>query len=152
MYAGTLFRFMIGIFSILLISGCGTTIKTVITSDPQGAEIYTGASPSNMSYRGKTPRTFTYKGNQPHWKEWYYKIKKTGYEDSEIIFSPQGAINADRYVHATLKPLGERDAYAGFENWVAEEKKVLEPEPEEYTKTFYVKHNTTIRSRTLFNS
>lgn len=96
---------------ISFISGCGTTIKTVITSDPQGANIYMGETPNKMSFVGITPKTFKYTNNKPYWKEWYYKISKNGYEDSELIHKLQGAINADRNVHATLKPLGEKDTY-----------------------------------------
>jgi hypothetical protein len=66
-----------------------------------------GEIPNKMSYAGITPKTFTYKSNRPYWKESYYKIKKTDYEDSKIIFEPKGAINADRHVHATLKLLTE---------------------------------------------
>jgi S1-C subfamily serine protease len=35
---------------------------------------------------------------------YYYQIKKPGYEDSKIIFIPQGPPNKGRYVHANLKP------------------------------------------------
>ena len=97
---------------ILFISGCGTTIKTVITSDPPGADIYMGDTPDNMSHAGTTPITFKHHDNEPYWKEWYYQIKKDGYEESELISKPQGAIGADRYVHAKLKPSGERDTNA----------------------------------------
>ena len=105
----TLHRLTIFIFLIFFISGCGTTIKTVITSDPPGANIYMGETPDNMHYEGITPLTYTYKNSNPYWKEWYYQIKKDGYEDSGLIHKLQGAINADRYVHATLKPIGEKE-------------------------------------------
>jgi len=96
---------------ILIIFGCGTTIKMVITSDPQGANVYMGDAPDNMFYAGETPKTLEFHNDKPYWKKLYYKIKKTGYKDSELIFKPQGAINADRYVHVSLKPLDESVVY-----------------------------------------
>ena len=97
---------------VLFISGCETTIKTVITSDPPGALIYGGETANNMSYEGTTPMTFKFHENKPYWKQWYYQIRKPGYKDSEIISKPQGAIGADRYVHAKLKPWSNSDTNA----------------------------------------
>lgn len=107
----TLHKLIICLFLILFISGCGTTINTVITSDPPGADIYAGESQYNMKYLGRTPRTINFTARNPYWKAEYFQIKKDGYEDSELIHRQQGAINVDRYVHATLKPLGEKDTY-----------------------------------------
>lgn len=56
--------------------------------------------------------TVKHHDNKPYWKQWYYQIRKPGYEDSEIISKLQGAIGADRYVHAKLKPLSESDTNA----------------------------------------
>jgi len=94
---------------ILFIFGCGTSIKTVITSDPPGAEIWMGKTPNKMEYFGLTPLNYKFYENKPYWEKWYYQIKKDGYVDSKLIFKPKGEIGADRYVHATLKPLSEID-------------------------------------------
>ena len=107
----TLHRNIIWLFLILFISGCGTTIKTVITSDPPGADIYAGESQNSMKYLGKTPRTIKFTARNPYWKEEYFQINKIDYEDSELIHTLQGAINADRYVNITLKPIGRKDTY-----------------------------------------
>ena len=55
---------------ILVIFGCGTTIKTVITSDPPGAQIWMGETPDKMEYFGLTPLTYKFCENKPYWKKW----------------------------------------------------------------------------------
>jgi len=97
---------------LFCIIGCGTTIKSVITSDPPGADIYMGNAPDNMSYAGTTPKTFEYHGNAPYWKAYYYQIKKDGFEDSDVIYKTEEEIDADRYVHARLTPLANGDTHA----------------------------------------
>jgi uncharacterized Zn-binding protein involved in type VI secretion/uncharacterized protein YgiM (DUF1202 family) len=126
---------------ILFISGCGTTIKTVITSDPSGALIYSGETANNMSYLGPTPMTFKHHDNKPYWNAWYYQIRKPGYEDSELIIKPQGEIGADRHVHAKLKPLSEKDTS------VAD---AVESEPIKYIKKIFVKDKNNIYSEQGF--
>lgn len=96
-------RVLICLLLVLFFSGCATTIKAHVTSDPSGADVYSGESPENLRYSGITPKTEAFTGVSPSWKAWHYQIKKPGYEDSEIIFEPQGAVNADRYVHAMLR-------------------------------------------------
>jgi hypothetical protein len=56
-----------------------------------------------------TPKLETYTGVDPYWATWYYQFKKSGYEDSKIIFKSEGAVNKSRYVHATLKPKPSSD-------------------------------------------
>jgi hypothetical protein len=92
----------ISLLSVSLIS-CATTIQCDITSDPPGAYIYAGPSPDNLEYVGITPKTQTATGVGIHFVAYYYQIKKPGYEDSKIIFIPQGPPNRGRYVHANLK-------------------------------------------------
>jgi uncharacterized Zn-binding protein involved in type VI secretion len=108
----TLQKLLVCFVFILFIFGCGTTIKTVITSDPPGALVYSGDTADNMSYEGTTPMTLKFLDEKPYWKQWYYQIRKPGYEDSKLIIKPQGEIGADRYVHAKLKPSGESDTNA----------------------------------------
>jgi S1-C subfamily serine protease len=97
----------ISLLSISLIS-CTTTIKSDITSNPAGATIYHGPSPGELRYAGVTPKTETFEDIMPFWKAWYYQFKKEGYEDSDIIFVPQGPPNRGRYVHANLKPKSQK--------------------------------------------
>jgi len=116
---------------IVLLSGCATatTIKVQITSDPAGANIYAGESPENLRYSGITPKTETFTAVSPCWKAWYYQIQKPGYEDSEIIFKPQGVVSADRYVHATLRPKVQ-------ERIVQEQPKPVLIKPQKYETVF----------------
>jgi uncharacterized Zn-binding protein involved in type VI secretion len=117
-------KLLICVVLILFIFGCGSTIKTVITSHPLGALIYGGETANDMSYVGTTPMTLKFNDNDPYWQEYYYQIRKPGYKDSELIFKPQEAIGADRYVHATLEPLGEKDTYAEREILIANKEEI----------------------------
>ena len=126
---------------ILFISGCGTTIKTVITSDPSGALIYSGETADNMTYEGTTPRTLKFHDDKPYWQKWYFQIRKPGYEDSELIIKPQGTIGADRHVHAKLKPLSEKDTSVVD---------AVESEPIKYIKKVFVKDKNNIYSEQGF--
>ena len=83
------------------------TSKSVITSDPSGATIY-GSSKKNTISPWRPPDNVTPKTSQTHgyWKNYYFQVKKDGYEDSEIIFKRKTKPGEDRYVHFVLKPKG----------------------------------------------
>ena len=110
---------------IIFIFGCGTAIKTVITSDPPGARIYWGDAPDNMYYAGLTPLTVWNTIDKPYWKKYYYQIRKVGYENSELIFKPKGAVGVNRFVHATLKPSGESVVYVKGPSFLLSKPSVL---------------------------
>jgi S1-C subfamily serine protease len=44
-------------------------------------------------------------GYAPFWKTAYYKLRKQGYEDSQVIFMEKGAWYEDRYVYTELVPI-----------------------------------------------
>jgi len=99
-----------------LTSAGSTTIKIVATSDPPGADLYAGESPEDLQYVGRSPKTETYTNINPYWTARYYQFKRYGYEPSEVIFKPNGEPNADRYVHATLKPIIENMEHQAEDN------------------------------------
>lgn len=80
-------------------------LKTSITSEPNGAMVYWGASEEGL-YKTTywTPETVTVKDvpSGASWKDWYYQVKKDGYHDSEIVFLPGNL--EDRSVHFELEP------------------------------------------------
>jgi hypothetical protein len=78
-------------------------LKTIITSEPEGAVIYWGSTENKLNETiHRTPRTEKSVSLGANWKDWYYQVKKKGYYDSEIVFKPQDS--RDRYVHFKLKP------------------------------------------------
>jgi len=94
---------------MLLIQGCATTIHTKYDTDPSFAKIYGGETPVNMKYFGTTPMTQSFTGVGPYWKPYYFKFKKDGYYDSEIIYAQQLPPNTDRNVWAILKKKPENN-------------------------------------------
>jgi len=97
------------LFLTLLFSCVTTSIQEKITSDPPGAYIYAGPTPDNLSYFGITPTTGKKTGGFGlAFASYYYQFKKPGYENSDILFVPQGPPNRDRYVHANLKPKSQK--------------------------------------------
>ena len=83
-------------------------VRTVISSDPPGADIYWGPSKDQLEQTiHKTPRTEKNVRIGASWKDWYFQIKKDGFHDSEIVFISQGS--NDRLVHFELKPLTKSD-------------------------------------------
>jgi hypothetical protein len=80
-------------------------LKTTITSEPSGATIYWGPSRDQLAEaKYFTPHTLNtkYISNGASWKDWYFQVKKKGYEDSEIVFLHQQS--SDRQVHFELEP------------------------------------------------
>jgi hypothetical protein len=79
-------------------------LKTTITSEPSGAEIYWGPSAEQLKKTlHLTPWVEKNVRLGASWKDWSFQVKKEGYHDSEIVFRPQS--EADRGVHFVLKPL-----------------------------------------------
>jgi len=89
-----------------------TPLQTVITSDPPGAPIFWGPS---MEAVGKTDYTTPHEEADPglgaSYKDWYFQVKKEGFKDSGVIFSPQE--KTDRHVHFALtrksNPVGSKN-------------------------------------------
>jgi S1-C subfamily serine protease len=81
-----------------------SSIQIQIASSPPGATIYAGPNPDKLEYVGVTPKTETFDGLNPYWNAYYYQFKKPGYEDSDVIFKPQGSPNESQSVYAELKP------------------------------------------------
>lgn len=85
-----------------------TPIKTSITSEPSGAVVYWGPRKDQMeeTYH-RTPTTFSSKepsaASGAAWDDWYFQVKKEGYQDSEIMFLQRQ--QHDRSIHFELTPL-----------------------------------------------
>lgn len=80
------------------------TLKTTINSEPPGATIYWGPSPQQLiETKYVTPQTITVKDvtNGASWQDWYYQVKKKGYDYSEVAFLPRQS--SDREVYFRLK-------------------------------------------------
>jgi hypothetical protein len=82
-------------------------IKTVITSEPPGAIVYWGATNDRLERTDfRTPTIITVKdlppGSSADWKDWYFQVKKEGYQDSEVILLPRQ--RHDRDIHFQLTP------------------------------------------------
>jgi S1-C subfamily serine protease len=91
------------LFIMLFLQACATTIYTTLESNPRGAFIYGGENPSDMKYIGLTPHTTKYTGFDPYWKACYYQFRMVdGYYDSQILYYPRSATNANRNVYAEL--------------------------------------------------
>jgi len=84
-----------------IINGC-TTLRMTITSDPPGADVYSGAYNNQLTpVNQKTPFTTTHTDIGAFFKPWYFQVKKAGYYDSEIIFRDKET--ADRVINFSLK-------------------------------------------------
>lgn len=80
-----------------------TPIKTIITSAPPGASIFWGPSMQEVSMTGyTTPHEEADTKLGASWKDWYFQVKKDGFNDSEINFRPEERV--DRYVNFALTP------------------------------------------------
>ena len=82
-------------------------IKTTITSEPPGAIVYWGATNDRLERTDfRTPTIITVKdlppGSSADWKDWYFQVKKEGYQDSEVILLPRQ--RHDRDIHFQLTP------------------------------------------------
>jgi S1-C subfamily serine protease len=94
---------------LFVFSGCA---RIDITSEPSGADIYSGPSPDELQCGGKTP--FIKEIGGLYFSEpWYYQFKKEGYQDSRIFrFSAGVEIHK---VHAVLQPIIRQQSSAtGF--------------------------------------
>lgn len=92
----------------LLLCFCGgcTTVTHKITSEPSGAKIYAGPSPSQIADTGLvTPIEETLVGE--YLFEWYYILRKSGYEDSPVLFAP--SIGVYREIKVYLKPKSSKN-------------------------------------------
>jgi hypothetical protein len=83
-------------------------IKTTITSEPPGAIVFWGETKDRLERTDfRTPKVITVKdlpiGSGADLAEWYFQVRKEGYHDSEIIFSPPQQL--DRNLHFMLSPL-----------------------------------------------
>lgn len=83
-------------------------IKTSISSDPPGAEIYWGPSKDHLT---KADRLTPWQEDRvkigANYKGWYFQAKKEGYRDSEILFLAN--TTSDRDVHFTLVPVEAKE-------------------------------------------
>ncbi|HLG28632.1 MAG TPA: trypsin-like peptidase domain-containing protein [Candidatus Brocadiales bacterium] len=98
----------------LFFAVCGCA-QIVITSDPPGADIYSGPHPGYLTKGGKTPFKLTV-GGLYFVSPVYYQLKKDGYEDTGIVHFPAGApVHA---IHATLtpaiRPIRQQSSATGF--------------------------------------
>ena len=83
-------------------------VRTVISSDPPGADIYWGPSIGQLEQTiHKTPWTEKNVRVGASYKDWYFQIKKEGFYDSKIVFRSQSS--NDRLVKFKLKPLNKSD-------------------------------------------
>jgi hypothetical protein len=83
-------------------------IKTSISSDPPGAQIYWGPSEDHLTKADMlTPWQEARVGIGANYKDWYFQAKKEGYRDSEIQFLPYAT--SDRDIHFVLVPLGANE-------------------------------------------
>ena len=83
-------------------------VKTTITSEPPGAIVYWGGTKDSLERTDfRTPKIISVKdlppGSGVHWKDWYFQVKKEGYQDSEIMFLPLQ--QHDRSIHFQLTPV-----------------------------------------------
>ena len=79
-------------------------LTTMITSNPPGATILWGPTREDLEQTSyETP--FAVRGDKAGagWKDWYFKVRKDGYSEPEIVFLAQKP--TDRQVHFELKGL-----------------------------------------------
>lgn len=78
-------------------------LKTTITSKPPGASIYWGSA-KEKTYKTEhmTPHIESDVKIGASWKDWYFQVKKNGYNDSAIIIKAKEG--SDRHVHFDLMP------------------------------------------------
>ncbi len=109
------------ILIVLAITGCASTYKERITSDPPGASIYWGYSQSNfVDTDYVTPFEKSIYGKA--WEARCYQVKKAGYYDSEVICKPSET--GDRHIHFHLSAIPIEKAKP-LESSGAEEKTTL---------------------------
>lgn len=105
---------LVSLFLLLfIVTACGATVKEVITSNPPGADIYSGKTKQVMSKSGQqTP--VSRELNASTIESWCYQVSKDGYQDSEIICRPDE--KKERTIHFELKPTGKGKQRAGVEH------------------------------------
>jgi hypothetical protein len=83
-------------------------IKTHISSDPPGAQIYWGPSKDLLTRADRlTPLQEDRVDIGASYRGWYFQARKEGYKDSEIRFLPYAI--SDRSVHFILIPVEEQE-------------------------------------------
>ncbi len=81
-----------------------TKINTYITSEPPNAEVYWGFSKYNLQKTNYiTPWTEDSADTGANYKDWFFQVRKKGYNDSEIIFMP--CTQKHREIHFILDPV-----------------------------------------------
>jgi len=95
--------FLLLFLTILIMAGC-ETMKTRITSDPSGANIFFGTTKADLEYAGAvTPYEERYDNVfLAEWNAGCVQVKKDGYQDSEVACRPKEG--GDRNLHFVLKP------------------------------------------------
>jgi len=104
------FVFLVSIGTIFIaVCGCA---RIDITSEPPGADIYSGPHLGYLTKGGKTPYKHTV-GGLYFISDAYYQLKKDGYEDTGIVHFPAGVeIHA---IRATLQPaIRQQSSATGF--------------------------------------
>jgi hypothetical protein len=96
------------LLTVLTVPGiicCGTTHKEIITSNPQGADIYWGYNRTNfVDTEYVTPFQRSLYGKA--WEPRCYQVRKEGYLDSKVICRPSEM--ADRNIHFDLRALPDK--------------------------------------------
>ena len=84
---------LIASMMVFSFSGCAKHfIYEVVSSSPQGAEIYWGKTKSEMAWTPFTTLNSRFmEGDQ--WESWCYQVRKPGYLASDIICRPEGDEN-----------------------------------------------------------
>lgn len=101
----------------LLLGGCASTpvfTQYELSSNPEGAEIYRGSSPDNLTLYKTTPfalNTSTSLG----WSNKYFQARKKGYKDSEIHHQPFFSMGTATRIHFDLQPNGGREELAVYQ-------------------------------------
>lgn len=79
-------------------------LTTMITSDPAGATILWGPTRDDLEQTEyKTPYLVKGDKDRAGWEDWYFKVRKDGYQEAEIVFLARKP--SDRQVHFDLKGL-----------------------------------------------
>jgi len=102
------------LFSITFLIGCAsTTTLYELDSNPQGAAVYRGTIPENMTYYKTTPfRVLS--PSSLSWSQDYFQAKKPGFKDTEIYQQPTFMVGTPTKIFFSLESAGQEE-FAGYQ-------------------------------------
>ena len=105
-------------FTIFLVGCASNPVYTPyeLNSNPQGADIYRGTSPDNLTYYQTTPFSLNSPGSLS-WSLKYFQARKQGYKNSAVYHQPTSQLGTPTGISFTLESNGGREVYEQYKKF-----------------------------------